>query len=98
MPGLAKLFPATAWPVRDRCSSSLEWPAFSILDRLALPGVKAVRCLAGPQFLVRLHLAASGFAENELSNRRAQPKLPGAGPDAGPHTPANRAPHPSAGH
>src|SRR6202140_5577550 len=98
MLGFAKLFPAKAWPVQDRCSSHLEWQVFSILRLLALLGGKAVPYLAEPQFPARPHLSASGSAENELSNRRSPPRLPGAAPDAGRRKPASRAPHPFAGH
>src|ERR1700688_3905952 len=96
MLGFAKLFPAKAWPVQDRCSSSLEWQAFSILRRLALLGVKAVPYLAEPQFPARPHLSASGSAENELSNRRSPPRLPAVVPDAGRHKPPSKPPHPFA--
>src|ERR1700733_5804868 len=85
-----------AWPVRDRCSSSLEWPAFSILDRLALQGAMAVRYLAGPQSQVRLHRAASGSAESEFSNPRSRLRLPDVVPTVGRHKPPSRAPHPFA--
>src|SRR5260370_19508664 len=84
--------------VWGRCSSALEWPAFSILRRSGPPALQVGQSTASPRSPALWRLFASGSVESAASYPRSWPEPCPSCPSGSLRRPSSKAPHPFANH